>query len=145
MPGTAASLDLLRQSQKDVGFPLMVPTVIESSSWVDRQTPIRVYSFDGTRKKRTVRLTYKTGGIDYWGVQESNWNDAPVLAGSNIVRRIGGHRYDLYYNGPHLHMVVLYRNGANYWIVNSLLDKLSNETMLAIAKGLQPISRVHTP
>jgi len=144
-PGAAASLGLLRQSQKGLGFPLMVPTMIERSSWIDRQSPIRVYSFDGTGRERTVRLVYKTGGLDYWGVQESHWKDAPVLAGSNIARTIGGRRYSLYYNGPHLHMVVLYRNGANYWVVNSLLDRLSNETMLAIAKGLEPVSKVRTP
>ena len=39
-------------------------------------------------------------------------------------------------------MVVLRRKGANYWVVNTLLDRLSNETMLAIAKGLRPIAKV---
>ena len=33
-------------------------------------------------------------------------------------------------------MVVLRRRGATYWVVNTVLDRLSNETMLAIAKGL---------
>jgi hypothetical protein len=36
-------------------------------------------------------------------------------------------------------MVVLRHKGATYWVVNTLLDKLSNETMIAIAKGLRPI------
>ena len=35
-------------------------------------------------------------------------------------------------------MVVLHGDGATYWVVNTLLDSLSNETMLAIAKGLKP-------
>ena len=40
-------------------------------------------------------------------------------------------------------MVVLGAGGASYWVVNTLLDTLSNETMLEIAKGLDPsISRV---
>jgi hypothetical protein len=38
-------------------------------------------------------------------------------------------------------MVVLREHGATYWVVNSLLDELSNETMLAIAKGLRPLGR----
>jgi hypothetical protein len=65
-----------------------------------------------------------------------------VLGSSNFHRSIGGRTYDLYYNGPHLHMVVLNRKGATYLVVNTLLDRLSNETMLAIAKGLRPISKV---
>jgi polyisoprenyl-teichoic acid--peptidoglycan teichoic acid transferase len=89
-----------------------------------------------------VRLVYRMGSNDYWGVQEANWKDAPILGGRNFVRNIGGRRYELYYNGPHLHMVVLDQKGAQYWVVNSLLDRLSNETMLAIAKGLRPVSKV---
>ena len=37
-------------------------------------------------------------------------------------------------------MVVLHRGKATYWVVNTLLDSLSNETMLAIAKGLKPLT-----
>jgi hypothetical protein len=37
---------------------------------------------------------------------------------------------------------VIKRGQATYWVVNSLLDELSNETMLAIAKGLRPINQV---
>ena len=38
-------------------------------------------------------------------------------------------------------MVVLMQNGASYWVVNTLLDSLSNETMLAIAKGLRTFGK----
>jgi hypothetical protein len=31
--------------------------------------------------------------------------------------------------------------GASYWVVNTLLDSMSNETMLAIAKGLKPLHK----
>jgi hypothetical protein len=37
-------------------------------------------------------------------------------------------------------MVVLRVGDASYWVVNTLLDSLSNETMLAIAKGLKPMA-----
>ena len=38
-------------------------------------------------------------------------------------------------------MVVLRENGATYWVVNTILDSLSNETMLTIARGLTPIGK----
>jgi hypothetical protein len=38
-------------------------------------------------------------------------------------------------------MVVLHKGAASYWVVNSVLNDLSNETMLAIAKGLQPLAK----
>jgi hypothetical protein len=54
---------------------------------------------------------------------------------------IKGRQYDLYYSGPNLHMVVLRAGGATYWVVNTILDDLSNETMLEIAKGLRPMHK----
>jgi hypothetical protein len=39
-------------------------------------------------------------------------------------------------------MIVLRQGGASYWVVNTLLDSLSNETMLAIAKGLRPVDKI---
>jgi hypothetical protein len=36
-------------------------------------------------------------------------------------------------------MVAFQQDGATYWVVNTLLNRLSNETMLAIAKGLRPL------
>ena len=55
---------------------------------------------------------------------------------------IGGRRFELHYAGPKLHMVVLREGGATYWVVNSVLDALSNETMLEIAKGLKPLKSI---
>jgi hypothetical protein len=40
-------------------------------------------------------------------------------------------------------MVVFHRGDRSYWVVNSLRDELSNETMIAIAKGLQPLAAEH--
>ena len=142
--GASAALDLLREKQRRVPFRLMVPTVIERSSWVDREKPIRLYRIDGEHgKHKAIRLVYRFGGGNrYWGVEETDWTDAPVLGDKSLARRIKGRVYTLYYNGPHLHMVVVRRGKTSYWVVNSLLDELSNETMLAIAKGLRPINRV---
>ena len=142
LSGASAAVDLLRQYRKEIDFPLLVPTKIERSSWIDREMPIRTYWIDPEKKHRAVRLTYRLGSNEYWGVQMTDWTDAPVLSGRNFVRKIGGRRYELYYNGPRLHMVVLQTDGATYWVVNTLLDRLSNETMIAIAKGLRPLAKV---
>jgi LCP family protein required for cell wall assembly len=122
-----------------VGFPLQIPTVIERSSVLDSEVPYRVYKVDDDKK--TVRFTFRTGANEYWGIQQTDWEDAPALEDKNFSEVIKGRQYDLYYSGPNLHMVVLRAGGATYWVVNTLLDKLSNETMLEIAKGLRPMSK----
>ena len=137
-----ASLDLLRERRARVSFPLMVPTVMERSSWTDSTMPARMYWIDPGEKHKAVRLVYHMGSNEYWGVEMTDWDDAPVLADKSLTRRIGGRVYDLYYNGPKLHMVVLNTSKARYWVVNTLLDRISNETMLAIAKGLKPLGSV---
>ncbi len=142
-PGTSASRDVLRERRGKVDFPLMVPTVIERSSWIDRERPVRLYRIDPKGRHKAIRLVYRMGGAnEYWGIQETDWDGAPVLGSTSFVRNIGGRRYELHYDGPKLHMVVLRTPKASYWVVNTLLDRLSNETMIAIAKGLRPLSKV---
>jgi LCP family protein required for cell wall assembly len=140
--GPSAADDLLRERRARVPFPLMVPTVIERSSWTDSTMPVRMYWIDPDKKHKAVRLVYHMGSNEYWGVQMTDWDGAPVLADKSLTRRIKGRIYDLYYDGPNLHMVVLRTPKANYWVINTLLDRLSNETMIAIAKGLKPLGRV---
>jgi LCP family protein required for cell wall assembly len=135
----SATLGLLRPVRRRVDFPLMVPSLIERSSSPDWERPLRVYAVK--KGERAVRLTFKTGAQEYWGIEETTWEDAPVLGGKNVTRRLGKRDYDLYFDGASLHMVVLRSGDANYWVVNTLRDSLSNETMLAIARGLRPLGR----
>jgi LCP family protein required for cell wall assembly len=136
-PGQSETV--LKSVRKRVDFPLMVPTVVENSSRIDTEVPIRTYFFK--KHAKSVRLTFLAGSAlsGYWGIQETNWKDAPVLQQPNFKHMIKGREYDFYYTGPHLHMVVLRVGDASYWVVNTLLDSLSNETMIAIAKGLKPL------
>jgi LCP family protein required for cell wall assembly len=134
----SAVLPLVRQAQRKVDFPLLVPTVHESGSALSTLEPIRVYNV--RPGERAVRIVYNgPSGTDYWGIQQTSWTEAPALDGPTLVRRIGKREYKLYFNGPKLHTVAFEENGSAYWVVNTLLDALSNETMLAIAKGLKPL------
>ena len=128
--------------RKRLPFTAEYPTLLERASSLDNgygETPVRIYPLGG---KPALRLTFRTGYNEYWGIQETNWPDAPVLDDKSLTQRVGGREFDLYYTGANLHMVVLRDNGATYWVVNTLLDSLSNETMLAIAKGLKPVDKV---
>ena len=86
-------------------------------------------------------LKIRLGCNVYWQVIETNWTSAPVLRRPTKKVRLGGRKFNLYTTGGNIHMVVLRENGASYWVVNTLRDELSNETMLAIAKGLQPLGK----
>jgi LCP family protein required for cell wall assembly len=123
--------------RRHVPFRLELPRFIANYSKLEFDAPIRVYNVK--KGYRAVRITYATGLNEYYGVEETNWDTAPALAQASFTQRIRGREFSLYYSGAHLHMVVLRENGATYWVVNTVLDSLSNETMLSIARGLQPL------
>ncbi|HEX4678516.1 MAG TPA: LytR C-terminal domain-containing protein, partial [Gaiellaceae bacterium] len=142
----AGAAGLLKPYVKKVPFKLMVPTVLERYSSPDTlpgDKPIAYYWMDQARKHKGVRLVFHNGANEFWGVQETDFTAAPALADRSFHRILGGRAFDLYYSGTHLHMVVLRQGGSTYWVVNTLLDSLSNETMLAIAKGLKPLTSIH--
>jgi LCP family protein required for cell wall assembly len=135
-PGYAvASLQGVRSK---VSFPLLVPHAIESGSRFAQLEPVRAYK--PTAGRDAVCLTFVTAAQNvYWQIMETDWTDAPALRRPTQHVKLGGRTFDLYTVGGHIHMVVLRQGGASYWVINTLRDELSNETMLAIAKRLEPL------
>ena len=126
----------LRSVKNKAGFQLYTPTVREASSSLSTLEPVREYKI-GDHK--AVRLIYETAGAEYWGIQEMAWDEPPILDGATVNRRIKGRDYGLYFDGSKLHMIAFKENGNSYYVINTLLNRMSNETMLAIAKGLKPL------
>ncbi len=134
------TLGPLEQVRAKVPFRIMVPHVIERNSYLSTLEPVRV--FKPAAHTHELALTYVTGaGNVYWDVIETNWKGAPILSHETGIHTISGRTYHLFTTGGHIHMVVLYKGGSSYWVVNTLRDELSNETMLAIAKGLAPLAK----
>ena len=98
--------------------------------------PRRAYKVSG---HSAFRLTYRTAGNEYWGIQELGWADPPILDGASVTQTIKGRRVLPVLQRLEAPPRRVPQNGASYWVVNTLLDRLSNETMLAIAKGLRPL------
>ena len=135
-PGYA--LASVRGVRSKVSFPLLVPHAIENHSSFAALDPVRAYK--PAVGHGAVCLTFVTGaGNVYWQVMETDWTDAPVIRHPTDHVKLGGRTFDLYTVGGNIHMVVLRQDGASYWVVNTLRDELSNETMLAIAKGLRAL------
>ncbi|MGZ4258425.1 MAG: LCP family protein, partial [Gaiellaceae bacterium] len=89
------TLSTLTRLKKRMPFRLQLPAVVERSSYLDTccgDTPVRVYRLGGSP---TVRLTFKTGSQEYWGIQETKWTGAPVLSDRSLTQHVDGRRYDL--------------------------------------------------
>jgi LCP family protein required for cell wall assembly len=124
-----------------VPFRILVPHAIHSASRLTSLEPFRV--FKPAPHKHELVMTFVTGYSNvYWQVIETDWNDAPILRNPTKKARLkDGTKLDLFTNGGNVHMVVVRTPRASYWVVNTLRDELSNETMLAIAKGLEPFGK----
>ncbi|MBV8256508.1 MAG: LCP family protein [Actinobacteria bacterium] len=130
----------LQQVRAKAGFRLMVPTQIANGSHISAMDGIRL--FHPIRNHNEVVLSFVTGaGNVYWQVEETTWQSAPILGGATGQVTLGGRRYSLYTTGGHIQMIVLHQGGASYWVINTLQNELSNETMIAIARGLQPLAK----
>ena len=83
--GRTCSRSCARAAAWKVGFPLQLPTVLEQHLPRSApRVPYRVYKLD---KAKTVRFTFAKSGNEYWGIQETDWNDAPALADKNLRAR----------------------------------------------------------
>jgi hypothetical protein len=133
-----ATLSVMRAIRRKLPFRVEYPTMIESNSRVDPEPPNpRVYTVQGHKMARLIFTTGVNG--QYWGIQEMKWGGAPALSEKNFIRHFGHRTFEFFYSGSNLHMVVLKENGATYWVVNTLDDALSPETMISIARGLRPL------
>ena len=90
-------------------FPVMVPTVIEDGSSIDDDEGIRVYKID---ESKAIRLTYHTGANEYWGIQQTGWDEPPILNEPTLERTIAGRTYKLFFSGAKLHIVAFEQDGG---------------------------------
>ena len=102
--------------------PVLAPSVIETGAHISTLEGVRAYRLNG---EQAVRVTYQSpDGIEYWGIQQTAWTDAPALDGASVTKTIEGREYKLFFSGTRLHLVAFEENGAAYWVVNTLLDSL---------------------
>ncbi len=75
----------------------------------------------------------------YYDFEGTNWLGPPLVAHPNEERTIGHTKYMIFTDGAHIHVVAWRADGMLYWITNTLLEDLSNQQMLAIARSARPL------
>jgi LCP family protein required for cell wall assembly len=123
-------------------FRPYVPTRVEASSNLSTQEGVRVFK-PAAHHKELVLTFYTGAGNVYWQVIETDWTDAPALRNptGKYHDRSTGRNFDVYTASGHIHLIAYRHGNATYWVYNTLRDELSNETMLAIARGLDPLGK----
>lgn len=133
------------------GFPVFYvsrlpaeASYVESNSYYHVQDP-RVYHFKDTDDKRhaAYRMVAEYGPeyeTQYFGVQGiQGWSDPPILDNPSETRMIHGREYDIYIDGDRVSMIAWHRGDNTYWVSNSLLQSLTNDQMLGMARSARVI------
>ncbi len=138
--GQGMTAPRLRQVYDQVHFPLMVPHKIARYSELSAQEGVR--AFKPLENQHEVALTFEVGQTsEYWQIEESTWNSAPILQKPSFPLIHRGQKFLVYTSGGAIQMVALRTQRATYWVSNTILNELSNSTMLAIAESLRPLRR----
>jgi LCP family protein required for cell wall assembly len=128
-------------------FPVFYPTRLpsgafyaESNSYLHVQDP-RVYHLkdeDGHRHGayRMVVTLELPDGVHYFGVQGiQGWSDPPILSNPSLTKTIHGRDYDIYVDGDRVKLIAWHRGDNTYWVSNSLLQVLTNDQMVGLARS----------
>jgi polyisoprenyl-teichoic acid--peptidoglycan teichoic acid transferase len=77
---------------------------------------------------------------EYYGLQGTRWKDPPIIKSPTEVIEYHGRRMMVFKDGARVRLVAWQTKDATYWISNTLLQTISKDDMLAIARAAKPLS-----
>ena len=129
------------------GFPVFYPARLPSGAYYVESNPYehiqdpRVYHFKDTDDQRhgAYRMVVEgpqSAGIHYFGLQGiQGWSDPPILDNPSLTKTINGREYEIFVDGDRIPVVAWHRGDNSYWVSNDLLNTLTNDQMIGIARS----------
>jgi LCP family protein required for cell wall assembly len=135
---STADAELAKQT---VNMPLRVlhPTLQTASS---SEQPARAYDLrdKGGRLRHAYVAVWQQNTLGgYYDFEGTDWPHPPIVAHPNQQRKINHVTYMIFTDGAHIHVIAWRQGPMLYWLTNTLLEDLSNEQMLAIARSSHPL------
>jgi polyisoprenyl-teichoic acid--peptidoglycan teichoic acid transferase len=132
-------------------FPVFFPTRLPSGAYFVETNPYehvvdpRVYHFKDEDKQR--HLAYRmviqqalADGTHYYGVQGiKGWVDPPILDNPSETRTIHGREYQIFIDGDRVKLIAWHRGDNTYWVSNDLLNTLTNDQMVGLARSTKAL------
>jgi LCP family protein required for cell wall assembly len=132
-------------------FPVFFPTRLPSGAYFVETNPYehvvdpRVYHFKDTNGERhdAYRMVARMelpDGTHYFGFQGiKGWSDPPILENPSETRTIGGREYSIYIDGDRVKLIAWHRGNNSYWVANDLLNTLTNNQMVSLARSTKAL------
>ncbi len=124
-----------------VGMPLdVLYPAVQTAGSVEQ--PTRAYDLrdKGNQLRHAYVVVWKANTLGgYYDFEGTDWPTPPIVAHPSEERKIGHTQYMIFADGGHVHVVAWHRGKMLYWLTNTLLEDLSNEQMLTIARSARPL------
>jgi LCP family protein required for cell wall assembly len=123
----------------EVPFPVLYPSLQTGQA---EQQQVRAYPLKNQQniKHHAYVIVFAENATlgGYYDFEGTDWLNPPLFAHAR-TQVIDGRTYEFVDDGSHIHVVGWRVGKVLYWVSNTLLEELSNEQMLEIAKSAQPL------
>jgi polyisoprenyl-teichoic acid--peptidoglycan teichoic acid transferase len=138
-PAPASGEAELVKAAPEVPFPVLYPRVQTGQA---EQVQVRAYPL---RNQQNIRhhayvVVYQENRTadGYYDFEGTDWLNPPLFVHAR-TQVIDGVEYRFVDDGSHIHVIGWRSGGGLYWVTNTLLEELSNQQMLQIAKSAKPL------
>jgi LCP family protein required for cell wall assembly len=138
-PTTSISEGEAVKAALSVPFRVLYPTLQTGQG---EQQMVRAYSLEDQQHKKhnAYVIVWQQNGLlgGYYDFEGSDWLNPPLFAHARD-QTIDGIGYRFVNDGAHIHVIGWRSGRVLYWLTNTLLEELSNQQMLALAKSSQKL------
>ncbi len=120
----------------EVPFPVLYPRLQTGPA---EQQQVRAYKLEDQQHKphHAYVVVWQQNNLgEYYDFEGSDWLNPPLFAHAR-TQTIDGRNYRFVNDGSHIHVIGWRSDNVLYWLTNTLLESLSNQQMLALAKSAQ--------
>jgi LCP family protein required for cell wall assembly len=136
-PVSAAAKSMALNTAPGLPFPLEYPT-LQTGPAVPQEVHAYTLEEHKHRHHAYVAVWQQNGLGGYYDVEGMDWVNIPLFAHAR-AQTIGGRSYLIVDDGAHIHDIGWRTGKVIYFVANTLLEDLSNEQMIAIARSTGPL------
>ena len=148
-PASAASIGLYPTSSTEeqqavnaalqVPFPVLYPALQTGPATQEEVRPYALRDRQGHLHHAYVAVFQQSTLDGFYDVEGTDWLDPPIVAHPDETQTSGGRTYMIFADGEHIQMVAWRAGKVLYWVINTLLEELTNQQMMGIAHSMQPL------
>lgn len=137
-PTPAADEQQAVSAAVQVPFPMLYPRLQSGPATQEEVRPYALRDPQGHLHHAYTVVFQENILGGYYDIEGTDWLEPPIIDHPQETRHVGARTYMIFADGEHIHMVAWREHNVLYWVVNTLLEELSNQQMLTIADSTQP-------